>query len=122
MLAGASCVSPQTAALLTFPRPQVQGPFASTLSAPEMLQIYSECNNTGTQAFDTAYDKFTDYIIANATTIVARRVVDFEDIFGSDFETKEDKLYKVARKAVRLPARVAGHAVPPDLWRLNSCR
>jgi hypothetical protein len=39
MLASASCVSPHTAALLTFPRPQVQGPFASTLSAPEILQI-----------------------------------------------------------------------------------
>jgi hypothetical protein len=34
-----SCVSPRMAAVLTFPRPQVDGPYAGTLTVDEMVEI-----------------------------------------------------------------------------------
>jgi hypothetical protein len=94
----------------------IKGPGARQLKFEDA--ICSKCNSTGTQAFDNAYDKFTDYVIANATTVVARRVVDFADVFGSDFATKQRDLYKYFVKLFGCHLRVAGHPVPPDRWRL----
>ena len=94
----------------------VQGPGAKQLKYEDA--ICSNCNSTGTQAFDIAYDQFTDYVMSNATTVVARRVVDFADVFGSDFGTKQAELYKYFVKLFGCHLRVAGHPVPPDLRRL----
>jgi hypothetical protein len=38
-LSATSCVSPQTAALLTFPRPQIDGPYSASLTREDMLEI-----------------------------------------------------------------------------------
>jgi hypothetical protein len=42
-LTGASCISPQATALLTFPRPHVEGPYASSLTHAETLEIAALC-------------------------------------------------------------------------------
>src|SRR5713101_1368439 len=70
----------------------LKGPGAKQLKYENV--ICATCNNTGTQRFDNAYDAFTRYIMENCSTVAARRVVDFADAFGAEFESKQVDLYK----------------------------
>jgi len=42
-LNGNSCVSPRTAALLTYPRPNIYGPYEASLSHADIIEISSLC-------------------------------------------------------------------------------
>ncbi|AEI46818.1 hypothetical protein [Runella slithyformis] len=44
------------------------------------------CNNTRSQKFDVAYDKFIDYYYQNRIQITESHVIDLEDVFGSAWE------------------------------------
>lgn len=44
------------------------------------------CNNTRSQKFDVAYEKFIDYYYQNRIQITESHVIDLEDVFGSSWE------------------------------------
>lgn len=77
--------------------------------------LCSKCNNETSQAFDNAYEAFHRYILNSETLVVARRVVDFVDVYGSVFERFQRDLYKYLVKLFGCCLAQNGCQVPADL-------
>src|SRR3954469_21907422 len=81
--------------------------------------LCSYCNNTRSQPFDRAYDRFIEWIVDNEEKVLADRVVDLEGALGSDWmEVAEDVFrYFVKHICCRLAESVkadGGTLVPRD--------
>lgn len=61
--------------------------------------LCKQCNNSLTQPFDRAYDKFIEYVIDNYELILERRFIDFEEIYGEDFPDQQTNLFKYFLKS-----------------------
>lgn len=95
----------------------VQGPGSWIVKySPSLCQ---HCNSTRTQPFDRAYDQFIDWIMKNNEGIVLhRRFIDFAEIYGSDWESRQLYLYKYFSKSFGCRLVDAGANVPADVVEL----
>lgn len=94
----------------------LKGPGAKQMKYENV--ICARCNSTGTQPFDQAYDLYCRHVIDNADVIIARRVIDFADIFGPQWAQQQANVFKYFAKLFGCHLRSVGRAVPADLWRL----
>lgn len=93
----------------------VQGPNSKIMKfEPSICQ---NCNNSRSQPFDRAYDRWVDYLSANYDKIVERRLVDLRDVVGrADYEDFKLNLAKYFAKHIgcRVADNSAGQ-VPDSL-------
>ena len=68
----------------------IRGANSTLLKYDNILCSY--CNNTKTQPFDKAYEKFIAYI--NKNSILHKRFINFYDIYKDDFKKEQLNLYK----------------------------
>ncbi|OUY06988.1 hypothetical protein [Acinetobacter populi] len=59
-----------------------------------LKDLCKQCNNTLSQPYDRAYDKFIEYVLNNSELILERRFIDFEEIYGEDFAIQQTNLFK----------------------------
>ena len=90
-----------------------QGPNSNTLKYPKSLCHY--CNTTLSQPYDRAFDRFREYTIANEQQLCAERIIDFQDIYGSDFDIQELHLFRYFAKQLGCKIDAIGLSVPRDL-------
>ncbi|CAL2083447.1 hypothetical protein LNI96_12020 [Tenacibaculum dicentrarchi] len=57
-----------------------------------------ECNNNLTRPHDNAYDKFARYIEKNYETLFNQNYIDFEQIYGENWQNEKSNLYKYYAK------------------------
>lgn len=82
--------------------------------------LCSHCNNAGTQVYDLAYDHFVYWVLANEEAILNRRLIDFSEVYGPDFENAQRDLFKYFVKSFGCRLVAAGAPVPADLIALLS--
>lgn len=92
---------------------EIQGPNSKKIKYEH--SICSHCNNTKTQPFDKAYDKFFEYIQNEANSIIEKRVIDFYNLYGKDWEQDQLNLFKYFVKLFGCDLRSVEHIVPFDL-------
>lgn len=71
---------------------KLQGANSDVIKNPK--DLCKQCNNTLTQPFDRAYDKFIAYLANNYKSILERRFIDFEEIYGENFPDQQTNLFK----------------------------
>lgn len=49
-------------------------------------RVCAPCNNTRSQPFDRAHDRFEDFVVANVDVIGRWRHLDWSEVFGADWE------------------------------------
>lgn len=96
----------------------LQGPDSKWIKWPNVL--CAPCNNQKTQPFDRAYDKFIEYAEGQRTELVARRQVNFESVYGSDWRNEQRNLFKYFAKAFGCKIAGAEKQVPTDIAKLMS--
>ncbi len=94
----------------------IQGPGAKTLKYEPSLCQY--CNNTRTQPFDLAYDRLMRWIFANEDAVLRKRLFDFSEVFGNQFESLARDLYKYFVKSFGCRLVEAKQSVPGHLVEL----
>lgn len=77
--------------------------------------LCDECNNSKTQPFDLAFDKFIDYALNNSKGIIEKRFINFYDIYGNDFPKEQANLFKYFVKIFGCDLSDNGFEVPSDL-------
>jgi hypothetical protein len=92
---------------------QIQGPDSGLIKYEKNL--CAPCNNSFTKPFDLAYEQFIAWAMSNQREVVARRVIDFESVFGSDWETQQRNLFKYFAKCFGCRMNEAGRVVPRDV-------
>lgn len=70
----------------------LQGPNSNHLKFKKFL--CGNCNNSNSQPFDRAYDKFITYIESNYEKLLIQRVINFKDIFESDYIQNKNNLIR----------------------------
>ena len=96
----------------------MQGPGSDLIRYEKNL--CGPCNSAFTQPFDKAYEQFIAWVKANQQDVLARRVIDFEAVFGSDWEKKQCDLFKFFAKCFGCRLHEAGRGVPLDVVALLS--
>lgn len=66
---------------------QIQGPDSDLLKYDKVL--CQKCNNSRSQSFDRAYDKFIEYFDDKIDVIIQDGYIDFEEIFPDDYELEK---------------------------------
>ena len=94
----------------------IQGPNSYILKYENNL--CKSCNTTLTQPFDIAYEKFVSWVLQNSATIIRQRFINFENIYGDNFEIIQRNLFKYFVKSVGCRIDAANHKVPDDLVNL----
>ncbi|SHN25691.1 hypothetical protein [Rhizobacter sp. OV335] len=94
----------------------LQGPGSELIKYTNCL--CSACNNHQSQPFDHAYDKFFQFVLRRENEIIDRRVIDFSDVYGEDFELGQRNLYKYLVKLFGCDLSSHDLPVPLDLREL----
>ena len=95
----------------------VQGPGSKMLTYEPV--ICSDCNNDRSQPWDRAYEQFEKWLFENSSTILQRRFILLEDLFGHEyFSSACPSLYKYFVKSFGCCLASAGFSVPSDLVEL----
>jgi hypothetical protein len=76
------------------------------------------CNTTVSQPWDEAYDTFVRWLENNEATVLRRRFIDFQEIYGQEFEAPQRNLYKYFAKSFGCRLVAAGFPVPVDVVQL----
>jgi hypothetical protein len=93
---------------------RIQGPNDRNNLYEKML--CRPCNNARTKPFDQAYQEFSDWVLANATTLHGQEAIDFERIYGGDYAAKTLNLLRYFAKS--LGCRIAAAGIdPPEALR-----
>jgi hypothetical protein len=92
---------------------KIQGPNSKLLQYNKSLCRL--CNGTETQRFDNAYSKFIEFVDNHESAILKTRMVNFEDVFGKEYETEQRRLYKYFLKCFGCRLIEAGKQVPKNL-------
>lgn len=66
------------------------------LKFPKVICI--NCNNNLTRPHDDAYDKFVNFCFENHEEILKTRNINFEDIYGKNWELEKENLYRYYAK------------------------
>lgn len=91
----------------------LQGPNSQLVKYKNNL--CSNCNNSFTQPFDRAYEEFIRWVMTNEPDILRRRVIDFEHIYGTEWEEKQRDLFKYFAKCFGCRLDEANCDVPSDV-------
>ena len=91
----------------------IQGPGSQLIKYEKNL--CAECNNASTHSFDEAYKEFISWVTQNGQQILERRVIDFEVVYGADWQDKQLKLFKYFAKCFGCRISEAGKEVPRDV-------
>lgn len=91
----------------------LQGPDSKKIKYQNCL--CHNCNNTGTQKFDFAYDIFFAYVYANKEKILKYRTIDFYDVYGETWEDEQRYLFKYFVKMLGCDLADSNMPVPNDL-------
>jgi len=94
----------------------VQGPASALVKYNKNLCV--NCNNTFTQPFDKAYEHFIAWIAKNKPVVINRRVINFEVVYGPDWETKQRDLFKYFAKCLGCRLDETDRTVPGDVAEL----
>lgn len=95
---------------------ELQGPNSKKIKYDKTICSY--CNTTRTQDYDEAYEIFFDYVQNSSSCILKRRMIDFKEVYGINFEDKQRNLFKYFVKLIGCDLRSVGHQVPTDLPQL----
>ncbi len=95
---------------------ELQGPDSKTLKYEAFL--CHQCNTATTQPFDKAYEEFTSWVHAHEEEVLKFRLIDFEDVYGSTYPTRQTDLYKYFAKSFGCRLADAGVDVPQDIVEL----
>jgi len=95
----------------------LQGPDSKLLKENSLCKT---CNSTFTQPFDNAYEQFISWIDSNAQSINQHRVVDFEKIYGVEWQTRQLNLFKYFAKSFGCQLVSSQRQVPEDVIDLLS--
>ena len=98
----------------------VQGPRSSRVKYDQSL-CYA-CNTARTQPFDMAYERLIAWIVANEATVLRKRLLDFEEIYGQGWQDCQLNLFKYCVKSFGCRLVDAGRIVPQDLVELMPLR
>ena len=77
--------------------------------------LCQDCNGAFTQPFDLAYDRFVNWALSNEEAVLRCRFIDFQDVYGDEFEGSQCNLFKYFVKAFGCRLVDANQAVPSDL-------
>lgn len=96
---------------------KLQGANSNVIKNPK--DLCKTCNNTLTQPYDRCYDKFIKHVITNYETILEKRFIDFEEIYGENFGIEQTNLFKYFLKSFgcRVYAN-ANYKVPRDIVKI----
>lgn len=91
----------------------LRGPKASGLMFSPSL--CTSCNGTRSQPFDRAYERLSDYFIANHPSLIEQQYIELADVYGDEVNEQLPNLARYYGK--HIGCRVADHAgrVPDDL-------
>lgn len=93
---------------------KIQGPGSKHLKYFPSLCQY--CNNTHTQPFDRAYQKFIARVLDHHENMfLGKRFIDLAEVYGSDWENQQRNLYKYFAKSFGCRLVNAGVTVPADV-------
>jgi hypothetical protein len=95
---------------------EIQGPDSKLIKYDKNLCV--NCNSSLTQPFDLAYEVFIDWVFANRAEVVLHRVIDFESVYGRNWEIQQTNLFKFYAKSFGCRLTEAGKDVPGDVIRL----
>jgi hypothetical protein len=76
----------------------VQGPGSDLVKFT--ANLCARCNNTRSQAFDHAYDRFVAYVAANERHVVSSRRIDLRAAFGADWRVAAEDILRYLVKHV----------------------
>jgi len=74
-----------------------------------------ECNNTFTQPFDRAYEELITWAMDHEDDVLRRRVIDFQMVYGGNWESKQRDLFKYFAKCFGCRLDESGRDVPCDV-------
>jgi hypothetical protein len=95
----------------------VQGPGSKILCYEPI--ICSNCNDNKSQSWDRAYEEFEKWLFENSSSILQRRFILFENVFGTEkYSSACPFLYKYLVKAFGCRLASANFDVPIDLVKL----
>jgi hypothetical protein len=66
--------------------------------------LCQKCNNVRSQPFDRAYDRFIEFVTANADEILKATAISLAAVYGPTWETERDNLVRYYVKHVCCPA------------------
>lgn len=94
---------------------RLQSPKSKHVKFPKSL--CRNCNGAFTQPFDEAYASFTDWFDnkENGKTVEKQRVIDFKEVYGSDWQDKQLNLFRYFAKIFGCYLDMRGIPVPPDV-------
>jgi len=92
---------------------QIQGPRSSKIKYAQSL--CHACNTFKTQPYDLAYDCLIGWILANEDTVLRKRMINFEDIYGSSWPERQRDLFKYYVKSFGCRLVDAEQTVPQEL-------
>jgi hypothetical protein len=91
----------------------VQGPNSARLKYQQSL--CHDCNTTRTQPYDLAYERFTSWLFENESVVLGKRLIDFEEVYGHNFEERQRDLFKYFVKSLGCQIVYCKQLVPYDL-------
>lgn len=91
----------------------IQGPNSGKIKYEQSL--CHDCNTGRTQAHDRAYERFIEWVMSNETVVLRKRQLDFEEIYGPDWEEQQRNLFKYCVKSFGCRLVDAKQVVPKDL-------
>ena len=77
--------------------------------------ICQACNNAATQPYDRAYDVLLGWLRSNECDVLRKRLINFEEVYGSDFQSGQLDLFKYFVKSFGCRLVDAEQGVPQDL-------
>jgi hypothetical protein len=92
---------------------RLQGPNSNLVKFSK--NICCECNTTRTQAYDKAYEIFSDWAAQANSNLLNYDELDFSQIYGPDFEDSVLNLLKYVAKHFGCRVVAEGSPLPPDL-------
>ncbi len=96
----------------------LQGPNSQLVKHAKNL--CADCNNTFTQPFDKAYEEFIEWVMSHEPEVLSRRVIDFEAVYGDEWEWKQRNLFKYFAKCFGNRIDESNRSVPLDVVSLLS--
>lgn len=98
--------------------PRYEGELRSLNKGSEVRwprNLCAPCNNTRSQPFDRAHDRFEDFVVANVDVIGRWRHLDWSEVFGADWERDAGDLARYFGKQLGCMLESYRLPVPPDL-------
>lgn len=77
--------------------------------------LCGNCNNARSQPYDFAYDQFVQYIDNASESLLRRRQIDFESIYGEEWRESQINLFKYFVKTFGCRIADSDKSVPEDL-------